>query len=67
MLRRWLALGLNILSVLGRSFPEKAVIAAAKDWDLEVYDRATQNYLQAVEQDITRTQKAVSIVTQQIN
>ncbi len=42
------------------------IIAAAKDWDLEAYDRATQNYLQAVEQDITRTKKAVSIVTKQI-
>lgn len=33
------------------------IIAAAKDWDLEAYDRAAQNYLQAVEQDITRTKK----------
>ena len=38
------------------------IIAAAKDWDLEAYHRETQNYLQAVEHDITRTQKAVSIV-----
>lgn len=43
------------------------IIAAAKDWDLEAYDRATRNYLQAIEQDITRTQKAVSIVTKQID
>lgn len=43
------------------------IIAAAKGWDLEAYDRATQNYLQAIEQDITRTKKAVSIVTKQID
>lgn len=43
------------------------IIAAAKDWDLESYDRAAQNYLQAVEQDITRTKKAVSIVTKQLD
>lgn len=43
------------------------IIAAAKDWDLNAYDRATQNYLQAVEQDITRTKKAVFIVTKQID
>lgn len=43
------------------------VISAAKDWDLEAYDRATQNYLQAVEQDITRTRRAISIVTKQID
>ena len=42
------------------------IIFAARDWDLEAYDRASWNYLQAVEQDITRTQKAVSIVTKQI-
>lgn len=43
------------------------IIAAAKGWDLEAYDRATRNYLQAIEQDITRTKKAVSIVTKQID
>lgn len=43
------------------------IIAAAKDWDLEAYDRAAQNYLQAVEQDIIRTKKAVSIVTKQLD
>lgn len=42
------------------------VIAAAKEWDLEAYGRATRNYLQAIEQDITRTKKAISIVTKQI-
>lgn len=41
------------------------IIAAAKAWDLEAYDRATQNYLLAIEQDIIRTKKAVSIVTKQ--
>jgi len=43
------------------------VIAAAKDWDLEAYDRATRNYLQAVERDIIRAKKAVSIATKQID
>lgn len=43
------------------------VIAAAKDWDLEAYDRATRNYLQAIEQDIIRTKKAISIVAKQID
>lgn len=43
------------------------IIAAAKGWDLEAYDKSTQNYLQAIEQDITRTKKAVSIVTKQID
>ena len=43
------------------------IIAAAKAWDLEAYDRAAQNYLQAVEQDITRAKKAVSIVTNQLD
>ena len=43
------------------------IIAAAKDWDLEAYDKAAQNYLQAVEQDITQTKKAVSIVTKKID
>lgn len=43
------------------------IIPAAKDWDLEAYDRATRNYLQAIEQDIIRTKKAVSIVTKQID
>lgn len=43
------------------------IIPAAKDWDLEAYDRATRNYLQAIEQDIVRTKKAVSIVTRQID
>lgn len=43
------------------------IIFAAKDWDLEAYDRAARNYLQAVEQDITRTKKAISIVTKQID
>lgn len=43
------------------------VIGAAKDWDLEAYDRATRNYLQAVERDIIRAKKAVSIVTKQID
>ena len=42
-----------------------SIIPAAREWDLEAYDRTTQNYLQAVEQDITRTKKAVSIVTKQ--
>jgi len=41
-------------------------IAAAKDWDVEAYDIATQGYLQAIEDDITRTKKAISIVTKQI-
>ncbi len=41
------------------------VIDAAKAWDLEAYDRATRNYLQAVERDIIRAKKAVSIVTKQ--
>ena len=43
------------------------VIAAAKDWDLEAYDRATRNYLKAIEQDIIRTKKAISIVAKQID
>lgn len=43
------------------------VIAAARAWDLEAYDRATQNYLSAIEQDILRTKKAVSLVTKQID
>ena len=43
------------------------IITAVKDWDLEAYDSATRNYLQAIEQDITRTPKAVSIVTKQID
>lgn len=43
------------------------VIAAARAWDLEAYDRATQNYLQAIEQDILRTKKAISLVTKQID
>lgn len=43
------------------------IIAASKDWDLEAYDTATRNYLCAIEQDITRTKKAVSIVTKQID
>ena len=43
------------------------IIFAAKAWDLEAYDRATRNYLTAVEQDIDRTKRAVSIVTKQID
>ena len=39
------------------------VIAAAKEWDLEAYYRATQNYLQAIKQDIARAKMAISIVT----
>ena len=42
------------------------IIAAARDWDLEAYNRAARNYLQAIEQDIVRAKKAVSIVTKQI-
>lgn len=42
------------------------IIVAAKDWDLEAYDRAAQNYRRAIEQNITGTKKAVSIVTKQI-
>ncbi len=39
------------------------IIAAAKDWNLEAFDRTTRNYLKAIEQDIVRTKKAISLVT----
>lgn len=42
------------------------VIFTARDWDLEAYNRATRNYLQAIEQDIIRTKKAISIVAKKV-
>lgn len=43
------------------------IIAAAKDWNLEAFDRATQNYLKAIDQDIVRTKKAISLVARPID
>lgn len=38
------------------------VLQASRDWNLEVYCQAADRYLQAVEEDIGRTKRAVDIV-----
>lgn len=43
------------------------VIKAAKAWDLPAYDRATQNYQQAINKDIAQTKKAIAFVSGEKN
>ena len=42
------------------------ILAASQSWDLDAYDRATKDYLQAVDADIANTERAIATVTEKL-